>query len=138
MSMAVGYYAEALAGAAFLALDAGSWRVNLSKSGSVPTKASVPADFTAPAYPGYASQPTGGWGTGAIDGAGNYTTPGLTSLSFVPTSTPGSPQTVDAWWVDDGAGHFLFGKDLSTPFVFSGTGTELVLVPSFSAGQLAP
>lgn len=138
MTMAFGEYAEALAVAGFLALDAGAWRVNLSTAGVTPVKTSVPSDFTAPTYPGYAAQPTGGWGSPVIDGAGNATVPGLASLSFVPTSTPGSPETVDAWWVDDGAGHFLFGDDLPTPFTFSSTGTELILIPSLSCGQLAP
>lgn len=136
MPIVTGEYARALDVAAFLALDGGAWRVNLYTNVYTPVPTSVPGDFTSATYAGYAAQPTGGWGSPVIDGLGNARCPGLTSLSWQPTAMTALPQTCHGWYVDDGAGHFLFGDELPSPFIFVDTNSLLVLVPSYSVGEL--
>lgn len=136
MAIVVGNTGRLLDCDSFLANDAGSWRVKLFQNNYTPVPGSVSGNFTDPTYTGYASQAIGAWGSASIDGSGNATAAGAPNLTFQPTALTSLPQTIYGWWVDDGSGNFLFGDVLPAPFTMVDTNSILILVPSFSVGEL--
>lgn len=122
---------------AFLALDAGTWRLRLYTNNYTPLRTSVSGDFTEPTYTGYAGQAFAGWGASAIDGSGNATSTGTATRTFQPTANTSLPQTVYGYYVLDGSGNFLWAERLSSSFTFVDTNSVLTFTPKFSEGTLA-
>lgn len=122
---------------AFLATDAGAWRLFLFTNNYTPLPTSITSDFTQPTYTGYVGQAFAGWGASAIDGNGNATSTGTATRTFQPTANTSLPQTVYGYFVTDGSTKVLWAERLSSSFTFVDTNSALTFTPKFSEGTLA-
>lgn len=120
---------------AFLATDAGAWRLRLLQGNAPLTKFSHMTDWAELTFAGYAGHPLNTW-TPAVLNASNQAQSTGNSITFQPTSPSGLPQTANLYAIDNGSGDMLWGELIGGGFTFVDVLSALTIIPTYSADDL--